>query len=195
MATNLMRFDPFSDIARLDPFRNIEDIFRDFSMMPVQRGMQTAPQIRMDISETDQAYMIKADIPGVSKEDIKIAIEGNQVSVSAETKEEKDTSTAGMLRSERYYGQQYRSFSLPQDVGHRRQATDDSIIRPCPRSVDADRAVAWQLQLDYRRVACRESAAPAQPVVGGRGPDRGWQLRAAALPAGTCGPGRKRRAH
>jgi HSP20 family protein len=116
MATNLMRFDPFSDIARLDPFRNIEDIFRDFSMMPVQRGMQTAPQIRMDISETDQAYMIKADIPGVSKEDIKIAIEGNQVSVSAETKEEKDTSTAGMLRSERYYGQQYRSFSLPQEV-------------------------------------------------------------------------------
>jgi HSP20 family protein len=116
MATNLMRFDPFSDMARLDPFRNIEDIFRDLSMMPLQRGVQTAPQIRMDISETDQAYMIKADIPGVSKEDIKIAIEGNQVSVSAETKEEKDASTAGMLRSERYYGQQYRSFSLPQEV-------------------------------------------------------------------------------
>jgi HSP20 family protein len=116
MASNLMRFDPFSDIARVDPFRNIDDFFRDFSMMPTLRGVESAPRIRVDVSETDQNYLVKADIPGVKKEDIKVAIDGNQVSVSAEIKEEKEAGGAGMLRSERYYGMQSRSFVLPQDV-------------------------------------------------------------------------------
>jgi len=116
MASNLMRFDPFAEVARLDPFRNIDDIFRDFSMMPALRGAESAPRIRIDVSETDKDYLVKADIPGVKKEDIKVSVEGNQVSVSAEVKEEREASGAGMLRSERYYGQEYRTFTLPQEV-------------------------------------------------------------------------------
>ena len=116
MASNLMRFDPFAEVARLDPFRSIDDIFRDFSMMPTMRGVESAPRIRIDVSETDKDYLVKADIPGVKKEDIKVSVEGNQVSVSAEVKEEKEASGAGMLRSERYYGQEYRTFTLPQEV-------------------------------------------------------------------------------
>lgn len=119
MANNLTRFDPFGDIARFDPFRNIDDFFRDFSMMPTMgmgRGAESAPRIRMDLSETDQEYLIKADIPGVNKEDIKVSIDGNQVSVSAEMKEEREAGGAGILRSERFYGQQYRNFTLPQEV-------------------------------------------------------------------------------
>ena len=116
MASNLMRLDPFSNIARLDPFRDIDEIFRDFSMMPALRGAESAPRIRVDVSETDKDYLVKADIPGVKKEDIKVAIDGNQVSVSAEIKEEKEVGGAGMLRSERFYGQQYRSLTLPQEV-------------------------------------------------------------------------------
>ena len=85
-------------------------------MMPSIRGAETAPLIRMDVSETDQNYLVKADIPGVKKEDIKVSIEGNQVSVSAETKEEKESNEAGVIRSERYCGQQYRSFTLPMEV-------------------------------------------------------------------------------
>lgn len=119
MAGNLTRFGPFSDIARFDPFQSsIDELFRDFSMMPTSglRGMDLASRIRMDISETDKDYLVKADMPGVAKENIKVSIDGNQVSISAETKEEKDTNTAGMLRSERHYGQQSRSFTLPQEV-------------------------------------------------------------------------------
>jgi HSP20 family protein len=117
MASNLMRFDPFVDVARLDPFRSgIEDFFRDFSMFPTMRGMESGSRIRMDVSETEQEYTVKADIPGVQKEDIKVAIDGNQVSVSAEIKDEKETNTSGVIRSERYYGQQSRSFTLPQEV-------------------------------------------------------------------------------
>ena len=113
---NIMRFDPFGDIARLDPFRNIDDLLKDFRLTPTLRGVESEPRIRMDVSETDQAYLVKAEIPGVKKDDIKVAIDGNQVSITAEGKREEEKKSGSMIRSERYYGQQYRSFTLPQDV-------------------------------------------------------------------------------
>jgi len=122
MAQNLMRFDPFGDLMRVDPFRSMDEIFRDFAMMPALRsagGMDQLNRIRMDVSETEKTYEIKADIPGVNKEEIKVAIDRNQVTISAEVKqenEEKQKSAAGVVRSERYYGQMYRSFMLPQEV-------------------------------------------------------------------------------
>jgi HSP20 family protein len=125
MANSLMRLDPFRDIARLDPFRDMDELFRDFSP-PVFRQEQT-PRMRMDVTETEKEYTVKAEIPGVQKEDIKVAINGNQVSLTAEIKEENsvDAGTGsgggavaggGKLRNERYYGLLHRSFTLPQDV-------------------------------------------------------------------------------
>lgn len=116
MANKLMRFDPFGDIARLEPFRSIDDLLKDFRVMPTLRGVESEPRIRMDVSETDQAYLAKAEIPGVKKDDIKVAIDGNQVSITAEVKKEEEKKSGSMIRSERYYGQQYRSFTLPQEV-------------------------------------------------------------------------------
>jgi HSP20 family protein len=122
MAQNLMRFDPFSDLMRVDPFRSMDDIFREFSMLPSLRSaaaLEPMNRIRMDISETDKSYEVKADIPGVKKDDIKVAVDRNQVTISAEVKEEKDENqknASGIVRSERYYGQMYRSFVLPQEV-------------------------------------------------------------------------------
>ncbi|KIF81002.1 Hsp20/alpha crystallin family protein [Noviherbaspirillum autotrophicum] len=114
---NLTRFDPFREMMRLDPFRNADDFLKEFSMLPSLRGIEAEPRIRMDVAETEQAYMVKADIPGVKKDDIKISIEGNTVSIRAETKEEKQEKMEGnMMRSERYFGEQYRSFTLPQEV-------------------------------------------------------------------------------
>ena len=122
MANSLMRLDPFRDIARFDPFRDMDELLRDFSP-PVWRQEQT-PRMRMDVTETEKEYTVKAEIPGVQKEDIKVAVNGNQVSLTAEIKEEKSadgggaggTGGSGTLRSERYYGQVHRSFTLPQEV-------------------------------------------------------------------------------
>lgn len=115
MANSLMRFDPFRDIARFDPFRDIDELFRDFS--PSQwRGVESASRMKMDVTETDKEYLVKADIPGVNKEDIKVSINGNQVSLSAEIKDEREVGGGGTLRNERYYGQLHRSFTLPQEV-------------------------------------------------------------------------------
>lgn len=116
MAGSLTRFDPLSDMIRFDPFRNMDDFFREFAMAPSLRGMEAEPRIRMDLSETDQEYQIQAEIPGVKKEDIKIAIDGNKISISAELKQETEINEGNLIRSERRYGQQYRSITLPQDV-------------------------------------------------------------------------------
>lgn len=117
MANNLMRFNPFGDIARVDPFSNIDDIFKDFRLTPSWSSLPSEPRIKMDVAETDKTYVVKAEIPGVSKEDIKVSIEGNQVSISAETRKETEEKSGEIIvRSERYYGQQYRSFALACEV-------------------------------------------------------------------------------
>jgi len=113
---NLTRYDPFS-LARTDPFGDIDDLFKGFFMRPVLFEGQPQMQIKMDVKEDDSAYTVHADIPGVKKEDIHVSIEGNQVSISAETKMEKEEKKGEkVLRSERYVGKVARSFTLAHDV-------------------------------------------------------------------------------
>lgn len=116
MANNLTRPSNRRALSRLDPFSTFEDMFRDMSFMPALRGLDMENPIRLDVSEDDKNYFVKADLPGVNKDDINISIDGNQITVSAEVKEEKEERDKGMIRSERYVGQQYRSFTLPNDV-------------------------------------------------------------------------------
>ncbi len=112
---NLTRYDPFGDLTRFEPFRNFDDMFKGFMVRPVLREME--PEIKMDVAEDDKAYTVRAEIPGVKKDDIKVAVEGNQVSISAEVKKEKEEKEGKkVIRSERYYGKVYRSFSLDHDV-------------------------------------------------------------------------------
>lgn len=107
MARNLTRFDPFAEIARFDPLHAMEDWLRDRS---------AAPSIRMDVEESDAAYLVKAEIPGVKKEDIQVEVEGNVVSISAELKREQEDKSGTVLRSERFYGAQRRSFTLARNI-------------------------------------------------------------------------------
>jgi HSP20 family protein len=117
---NLTRYDPFS-LARFDPFGDIDDLFKGFFVRPVLFEGQPQMQIRMDLKEDDSAYTVHADIPGVKKEDIHVSIEGKQVSISAETKMEKEEKKGEkVLRSERYVGKIARSFTLAQDVDEAR---------------------------------------------------------------------------
>ncbi len=74
--------------------------------------------IRVDVVEKNGTYQVRADLPGVKKEDINVRIDGNLVQIDAETKGEKEFKGDGgkVLRSERYYGSVSRSFTLAQDV-------------------------------------------------------------------------------
>jgi HSP20 family protein len=105
--SNLVRADPF-DVAFREFFRNM--------LRPTRLELDTEPEIRLDMKETEKAYMIHAEIPGVKKEDIEVSIDGNLVTLRAEVKREKEEKGETMLRSERYYGAMTRSFTLATDV-------------------------------------------------------------------------------
>ena len=109
---NVTRYDPFQ-ISGFDP---LEDVFKGF-FRPVRIEGAPEMQIKMDVKEDDKNYTVHADIPGVKKEDIHVTIDGNQVSISAEVKQEKEAKEGEkVLRSERYYGKVARSFSVASDI-------------------------------------------------------------------------------
>ena len=111
--SSLTRFNPFNELR--DPFS--EDFFKGFALRPMYRLMEGEPQMRLDLSEDEKNFFVKAEIPGVNKEDIKVSVEGNQVSLSAEVKKEKEEKQgAKVIRSERYYGSVARSFTLDESV-------------------------------------------------------------------------------
>ena len=114
---NITRYDPFN-LTRFDPFGDIDDLFKGFFVRPMLLdGQPQLQMIKMDVKEDDNAYTVHADIPGVKKEDIHVSIEGNQVSISAETKVEKEEKKGEkVLRSERYVGKVARSFTLAHEV-------------------------------------------------------------------------------
>ena len=113
---NITKVDPFTDLFRFEPFRDMEAFVpsrlrRFFQELPAE------PTIKLDVSEDEKAYHVKAELPGVRKEDISVEIDGNQVSLMAEvrreTEEKKDEK---VVHSERYYGKQFRSFTLARPI-------------------------------------------------------------------------------
>jgi HSP20 family protein len=114
---NITRFDPFEELARFQPLANVDDFYKGFRLRPWLSDVEVEPRIKVEVSEADAAYTVKADIPGVRKEDIHVAIDGNQVSIEAEVKKEKEEKKGDkVVHSERYYGKQSRSFTLGSDI-------------------------------------------------------------------------------
>jgi HSP20 family protein len=107
---NVVRYGPLEDA--------FDDLFRGFVMRPLGFERETAPaHIKVDVSENDNAYLVKAELPGVKKDEINVTINANQVAISAEVKKEKEVKNGDKeLHTERYYGKMYRSFALGQDV-------------------------------------------------------------------------------
>ncbi len=108
---NIIRYSPFGDL--------MDEMFKNFMTSRPMRFLEeeTGMQMRTDVSEDDKSYTMKMEIPGVKKEDINITIDGNRVSVSAETKHESEEKEGSkVVRSERYYGKVYRSMALDSDV-------------------------------------------------------------------------------
>jgi|SRR3954449_5186153 HSP20 family protein len=114
---NIARRSPYGDIARFDPFFNIDEWFKGFPMHPFAQQAEAAPQIKIDVTEDDAASHVHAEIPGAKKEDIKVQIDGNRVTISAETKEEKEEKEGErVIYRERRVGASYRTFTLASEV-------------------------------------------------------------------------------
>lgn len=106
-------------LKRYDPFGDLDDMFKGFWMRPVRFDVEMPQQlqIKLDVKSSDGAYTVAAELPGVKKEDIKIDIDGNRVTISAEVKKESEEKKGEeVIRSERYYGAISRTFTLDADV-------------------------------------------------------------------------------
>ena len=107
----LQVYDPFATTAGID------ELFRGY-FAPVRRGESETPQaIRVDVTENDQGYVVRAEVPGVRKDDIHVTIEGNQVTIASEVKRESEKKDGDrVIHTERYVGQMFRSFTLPSEL-------------------------------------------------------------------------------
>jgi HSP20 family protein len=97
-----------------------DDLFRNFGLGPVWNQPEFAFDMRVDITEDDDAYYIDAEIPGVDKDDIEVSVDGNRVAINAEAKREKEKKNEKELIVERSWGRAYRAFALPSDIGGNR---------------------------------------------------------------------------
>lgn len=100
----------------------LDDFFKDvapgFFVKPLHGDPLPSPaQIRVDVKEAADAYTVQAEIPGVTKEDIHVVIDGPVVTLRAEVKQQdSQTQDEKVLRTERYYGSVARSFQLASDI-------------------------------------------------------------------------------
>jgi HSP20 family protein len=116
VARNMARYNPRSDLLRQAAFPDIGNLLRGLSMAPVLRELEQAPRMKVDIEETDQAYILRADVPGANREDITVTVDGNTVAITANVEQQRVDPNGNMITLERIYGEEYRVFTLPQEV-------------------------------------------------------------------------------
>lgn len=108
---NLTRFSPLDEA--------FDDLFRGYFVRPggFEGHRSGTGTFCVDVSENDKAYTLRAELPGMKKDDINVTIDGDTVTVSAEVKNETDAKNGARdLRSERYVGKLYRAFTLGQTM-------------------------------------------------------------------------------
>ncbi len=115
--TGLVRWDPFRELEEMSSRMN-----RLFARRPVgQDGGTEALTVAdwtptVDVTETEGEYVIKAELPEVKKEDVKVTLEDGLLTIQGERRYEKDEKTKKYHRIERSYGRFVRSFSVPESV-------------------------------------------------------------------------------
>jgi HSP20 family protein len=113
--TSLIRFNPSADFRRMQ--REIDRVFENFLPMREENGSEaTVWAPRVDLIENENDYVIHADLPGVTREDLKISFQDGTLIVSGERKMETTEGKGDFVRVERSFGHFYRSFALPQMV-------------------------------------------------------------------------------
>jgi HSP20 family protein len=103
---NVTRYDPFGEL--------FDDLMKGFLVRPIAaEGGTAAPRMKLEVSEQAEAFKVLAEVPGVKKDEIQVTIDGDQVTISAEVRKEKDVKEGErVVHSERYYGKVARSFRL-----------------------------------------------------------------------------------
>lgn len=134
MATELTEWRPFSDFAELR--HRLDQAFRDLS-----DGAQHGWVPSVDLIRRDDALVLRADIPGIKPEDVKIEVEDNVLTVSGAHREETEEKKEHYMRRERRFGSFSRSMVLPKGVTAEdiEATTEDGVLEvtiPAPKTVE-----------------------------------------------------------
>ena len=118
--TALTRWNPFKEMDELQRrLASVFDLapFRRSSLITDEESI-TVPEWTpaVDIIEDDKEYLIKAELPEVHKDDVKVTVENGTLTISGERKAEKEEKNRKFHRVERDYGRFMRSFSIPEDA-------------------------------------------------------------------------------
>lgn len=107
---SITRYDPFGDL--------VDDFFKGFFARPVGfEAEEPVRRMKIEVTEANGEYKVVAELPGVRKEDIQVNIDGDQVSITAETRAEREVKEGErVLHSERHFGKVSRAFRLAQEV-------------------------------------------------------------------------------
>ena len=114
---SMTRFDPVTDM--------FDDLLKGFFVRPVTAANMEASEpvrrARIDVLEQNGEFKVLAELPGVKKEDINVQVNGDQVSISAEARVEREAKEGErVLHSERYYGKVARTFTLGAELDESR---------------------------------------------------------------------------
>jgi HSP20 family protein len=112
----IVRWEPFRELATLQ--NEVNRLFNTaFDAPPAGNGATLRRWMpAMDLVETDDHFVLRADLPGLSEEDVNIEVEDRVLTVSGERKAEHETSKEGYHRVERAFGAFSRSLTLPEGV-------------------------------------------------------------------------------
>jgi HSP20 family protein len=143
-----------SNISIYDPLS--EKFNRFFTQFP-WHGSLVDPQdslskmsIKLDVAEDGKSYLVHADLPGIKKEDVRVDVDGNQVSISAEVKKSKeDKKDKNVIHTERYEGKVFRSFTLDCDIdeaGATAKYADGVLELTLPKKADTNGAKRIAIQ-------------------------------------------------
>jgi HSP20 family protein len=110
----LVRWEPVRELNTIQG--EINRLFNSFFDTPVSEGAGRRWLPAMDLVEADDHYVLRADLPGLGEDDVKIEVEGNILTVSGERKAEHEQRGEGYHRLERSYGSFTRSLTLPEGV-------------------------------------------------------------------------------
>ncbi len=113
---------PFSSMIKMFD-EMVEDLLSDrfFSSFRIPSLLEPAVQVArwspsVDIAEDDKQIMINVDLPGIDEKDLKVEMEGNSLIISGKREQTEKEETANYIRQERWYGEFYRSFTLPESA-------------------------------------------------------------------------------
>ena len=119
---NLVRFDPFRELEAMSS--RLNRLFDRSVIRPDEADGFAVWAPAVDVEETDKEYRIKADLPDVAKNDVKIGIEDGVLTIEGERKQEKEEKGKRYHRVERTYGKFVRRLTVPSDVAQGDVAAD-----------------------------------------------------------------------